>query len=129
MSGASNYTPLEQNVLSYLDEIGAAAFMWARERLMNDRLAYKAEAFANEVQHLWHVNQHFFGIAVRLHNEGVERGDPHYPGDLIENESGVIDRLCEFVMDRHAAFRFPGEKRSWTRRADLRATFCEGGAA
>lgn len=49
----SNYSVLEDNVLSSFDcEVAKVAFLWARERIENDRYAYKAEEFARQVQNI-----------------------------------------------------------------------------
>lgn len=100
----SNYSTLERNVLSHLDENGREAFMWARERLADDRHAYKAEAFAVEAQSLVGV----LGVLIPL-------AAKKFPADLIKAAPDRYqDDLMQFIMTRHACHRFPGSKKGWS---------------
>lgn len=83
-----NYSILDQNVLGSLSEAGQRAYMWARERLEGDRLGYAAERFAREVDLLTEFLEPFLKDA--------------------------CPSLLKYILDRHSAYRFKGEKRSWT---------------
>lgn len=101
----SNYSILEQNVLDSLCENGKVAFLWARERLVSDRYAYKAEEFAREVSHLNTTLASLLLLAENTNGYG--------------NSYESLHDLKTYILDRHVGVRFKGEQRSWTSRQDL----------
>lgn len=97
-----NYSVLERNVLGSLQtEAGQSAFMWARSlpELSDDVHGYRAEEFAREVEKLAEASAVCLGIASRKLGHPITRAQRQ--------------DLWEFMMARHAFWRFPGRKTAY----------------
>ena len=105
MSG--NYSICDRNVLDSLTEEGGTAYLWARERIPNDRMGYAAERFAREVERVAPLIRHFTRLA-------ADQFAGQEPELALTDET--LEDLFRFVMKRHSSFRFKGEKRSWVDR-------------
>lgn len=95
-----NLPILYRNVMSAMrTEMARTAFLWATDKVQNDRYCYVAEAFAREVDRLAPVIWHLIGHGAAKHGASGRVG-------------AKID-LFVFIMRRHAHFRFPGNNEAW----------------
>lgn len=97
-----NYSIMERNVLDSLrTEAGQSAFMWARSlpELSGDVHGYCAEEFGREVDNLAEVSAFCLEIASRKLGHPITQAQRQ--------------DLWEFVMARHAFWRFPGRKKAY----------------
>lgn len=95
-----NMPILYRNILDGIaSDVGQRAFLWAAERAGEDRMLYRAEKFAHEVERLNEVIWRLIGMGRRVSG---------FPGDLAKK----ID-LWTFTMRRHAHLRFPAQKGAW----------------
>lgn len=87
-----NLPILYQNIMFGLPrDIARAAFLWAVERPDEDRMCYRAEAFAGEVHLLVDSLVPTLDAAARIH--GMEK---HAPS------------LLAYILTRHANWRYGG---------------------
>lgn len=89
-----NMPILYQNIMSGLPcEKSRAAFLWATEQPGNDRMCYKAEAFAHEVAKIGETLPDMLDQAAKQHGKDSHDKD-----------------LMEFILTRHANWRYGGNK-------------------
>ena len=89
-----NLPVLYQNIMDGLPtDFARDAFLWATERLGEDRMCYRAERFAREADALIRAIIPMLDASAKLH--GRESHDPD---------------LLAFVLKRHANWRFGGNQ-------------------
>lgn len=93
-NAASNLPVLYQNILFGLpSEISRDAFLWAVEQPGENRMCYRAEAFAREVGRLADALSPMLEAAAGVH--GLDC---------------VPEGLMQFILTRHANWRFGGNQ-------------------
>ena len=93
-NAASNLPVLYQNILFGLpSDLSRDAFLWAVEQPGEDRMCYRAEAFAREVARLEGDLSPMLEAAASAH--GLD---------------SVPEGLMQFILTRHANGRFGGNK-------------------
>lgn len=96
---SENIPILYRNVMDGLKtELGRSAFLWATDKVENDRYCYAAEAFAHEVEHLVDFLWPVLGLAFRQHGY---------------NGYGKRIDLMIFHLRRHAHQFSPGRNEAW----------------
>ena len=91
---ASNIPVLYQNILFGLpSDLSRDAFLWAVEQPGEDRMCYRAETFAREVARLEDALSPMLEAAAGAH--GLD---------------SVPEGLMQFILTRHADWRFGGNK-------------------
>jgi len=89
---AENLPILYQNIMFGLpSKLACDAFLWAVERPDEDRMCYRAEAFARDVHGLAERLRPMLDASARIH--GLSAHDPD---------------LMQFILTRHANMRFGG---------------------
>ena len=94
----SNMPILYQNIIFGLGgDWGEKAFLWATEQTRGDRMLYKAEAFAHEVEQIADTIWLLVSLGGKQHDIRL----------------GQRMDLFIFIMRRHAHYRFPGKNEAW----------------
>lgn len=97
---SDNYSPLERNVLDYLQtEEAQKEFLWAREQKWADRYAYRCEAHARNIDKIFGAFDFDgirLGIADQMKQQGVD-GD-FSPANLIDQNNP--SSLKAFIIKR-----------------------------
>lgn len=89
-----NLPTLYRNIMDGLpSDFARDVFLWATERLGEDQMCYRAEAFALEADNLVAVLTPMLDAASRIH--GLPTRDPD---------------LMAFILKRHANWRFSGNQ-------------------
>jgi hypothetical protein len=98
-----NLPILYRNVMDGLpSDLARDAFLWATERPGEDRMCYRAEAFAREVDQL-------VGTLGPLHKAGFQGLRAQKPELFLGvDELAVASDLMGFILTRHANWRFGG---------------------
>lgn len=93
MSDRTNLPVLYQNILgSLIHPVAEKAFLWAADGPDRTAPKYRAEAYAREVKFLVEFTRPI--LAARLGDEGA-------------------DNLMQFILKRHANWRFGGNQTLW----------------
>lgn len=90
----NNLPIIYENVMLGFDtEIGRDAFLWATEQPGNDRMCYRAEAFAREAARIAKTLRPWAEKAMTGH-DGTDED---------------VDDLIAYVLTRHANWRYGGD--------------------